>query len=69
MTGFSALPTTAAGVVDTIKQVWYLVVVAVAVHSAEIFFSKKAKGPPVARLTRVLPVALLSTPIIVLVIT
>ena len=33
MTGFSSLLTTAAGAVDTIKQVWYLVVVVVAVHS------------------------------------
>ena len=34
MTGRNSLPTTAAGVVDTIKQVWCLAVVVVAVHSA-----------------------------------
>ena len=33
MTGHNMVPTTAAGVVGTIKHVWYLVVI-VAVHSA-----------------------------------
>ena len=34
ITGRTALPTTAPGVMDTIRQVWYPVVVVVAVHSA-----------------------------------
>ena len=33
MTGRNTSQTTAAGVVDIIKQVWYIVVIVVAVHS------------------------------------
>ena len=39
MTGRNTLITTAAGVVDTIEQVWYLAVVVAAVHRFFFIFS------------------------------
>ena len=43
MTGRNTLPPTAAGVVGTIKHVWYLVVVAFAVHNASNIFRRHFK--------------------------
>ena len=39
MTGRNTLITTAAGVVDTIEQVWYLAIVVAAVHRFFFIFS------------------------------
>ena len=64
MTGRNTSPTTAAGVVDNTKQVLFHAVAVVVVSGAFSYFlvALYAKVPPVARLTRVPAVALLSTP-------